>query len=482
MAIPETITLNSQGLAAAGGGEEQGTVADEESHLLPGHNNNNNYNNVNRNHDGIHLTNGGAASLLALRHGPPATGGATMKMKPMDHLEHSRRKNVCWSVSLLIVFLALIGSMAVWRYQDLAQGATNNNNDDDSSTSTTTTTTTTTPISPLDLTLQQVEERSANAREVLNKHYRRQSKIMAAGCEGTVLIIRHCDKYGPNVFDPNGDEHCSYVGMERTHFIKTLFALPSPPPSPPPAPDQSMLKSSPATTQTTNDNNFNKNNGNDYYYNSRRWPVPSYLFALTADRGTHLNFRERETLHPLSVQSGVGIDMMDPPDMPPRIFDLLQSGAMCGRLAVICWKHEYIPDLAVALGCGPTEGCPLEYPHDSFDQVWQIKYVFRPSTNTDDGNSSNGSHNRTAAGAANRNDDGDGNDDDGNPIATTSGGGTRGRRHVKHYQRDPKNPNDAWFVYATVQQQNFDPLAFSAHVGDYAPEGVPSGGRWKDEI
>ena len=477
MAIPEMITL-----------DKEDAVVDEESHLLPledrptttkglltteqqqQHQEPNGHA-TNHHHP---LTNGHATTSS-----PTTANGPSMK--PMDHLVSNRRKNLCWSVSLLIVFLGLIGSLAVWRYQDLSQASSaasattspsigNWPNDDSSGNSNT----------------NDSDNRAAHARQVLNKHFNRQSNLMAPGCEATIMIIRHCDKYGPNVYDQDGNEHCSYQGMERSHFLKTLFAKPM-------------------------DNNSIENDTPNW-----RWPLPSYLFALTADRGSHLNFRERETLHPLSIQSGLDIEMMDPNDMPPRLFDMLQSGDMCGRLAVVCWKHELIPDLAVALGCGQEQGCPAVYPRETFDQVWQIKYVFRPSlvastvastsnsTNSSVSTAANGDQQVNAAVSASVNNDNNIDDDDDNTSTENNsindGSGTAGgsnddddddtaknnsgsrflKKHKQHHSN--KRANDGWFVYASVQHQHFDPLTYSAQMGDYPPGGTPQGGRWKDEL
>jgi hypothetical protein len=86
--------------------------------------------------------------------------------------------------------------------------------------------------------------------------------------------------------------------------------------------------------------------------------------------------------------------------------------------------------LLVLLGCGPTAGCPMDYKGKEFDQVWQIKYVYRKFLQ------------------------------DGRPR--------------KHHKDNKKH----WDVFGSVQYEHFDPLAFSKQVGDYPSNGTPSGARW----
>jgi hypothetical protein len=49
---------------------------------------------------------------------------------------------------------------------------------------------------------------------------------------------------------------------------------------------------------------------------------------------------------------------------------------LCNELIVIVWKHSRIADLAHILGCGPQQGCPLDYSGKTFDQIWQIRYIY----------------------------------------------------------------------------------------------------------
>jgi hypothetical protein len=167
-----------------------------------------------------------------------------------------------------------------------------------------------------------------------HRHRNRKPPAFTApdGCEATVVIVRHCEKGSIR-------EHCSYSGFERSVYLSTIFG-----------------------------------NGDE------RWPAPSYIFAL--DAGSRHNakkrvFREMETVLPLAVKTNITVDysydVQHTKELGRNISDMLRSGKMCGKVAVICWKHSGIPHLAHKLGCGPEQGCPADYPSYSFDQAWQIK-------------------------------------------------------------------------------------------------------------
>jgi hypothetical protein len=218
------------------------------------------------------------------------------------------------------------------------------------------------------------------------------AKTPNIGCESTVLIIRHCEKEGINVEDDQGEQHCSYLGLERAHYLATLF-------------------------------------GN-------RWPMPSHLYALSAIRSKHENYRELETLDPISKKANVSIHTAwDPVHLASQLFSAMPNS--CGKLTVIAWKHSKMVELATALGCTT---CPQKYPEDSFDQVWQLKYVYSP------------------------------------PVLY---------HHEKPSKRTLKRgttkTEGSWNLFSTVTEQRFDPLEFSFRSGDYPDGGAKSGGLWNWE-
>ena len=201
------------------------------------------------------------------------------------------------------------------------------------------------------------------------------------GCEATIVILRHCEK-------ESIQEHCDFVGYERSVFLSTLF-------------------------------------GDD----QERWPAPSYIYAMgPGDRSNknRMNFREIETVGPLSEKTGVLIDYsasIKHIDLfAAKLLKLVTSGEMCGKVAVVSWKHSSIGDLARHLGCGPAQGCPVAYEDNTFDRAWQIRLVHREF-------------------------------------------GHSAQKTLKL----PKSPQ--WKVFGSVQQEGFDPLAFSKLSRDYPPDG-----------
>lgn len=113
-----------------------------------------------------------------------------------------------------------------------------------------------------------------------------------------------------------------------------------------------------------------------------------------------------------------------------QILAEVQTGQMCGKVTLISWKHSNIAHLAHHLGCGPAQGCPLDYRGKSFDNAWQIKFVYKQLEHSD-------------------------------------------RRDLK-LEKHPE-----WHIFGSVQPEGFDPLAFSKQFGDYPRGGTEYGARWQ---
>ena len=221
-----------------------------------------------------------------------------------------------------------------------------------------------------------------------------------AGCESTVIIIRHCEKLGPSTTDSDGNQHCSYVGHERAHFLPTLFDGPG------------------------------------------KWPVPSILYALAPKRSSYLNFREIETIQPLADKYGLPIhsEFSSSKEVSEDYFRKLSKGDMCGKVALVSWRHDMIPALADDLACFD---CPSIY-QETFDEVWILKYVY--------------------------------NVEETSVWKLKYGLESPSTRRGLHKKGRTKEQIPTWSVYSTITYQNFDPLKFSSDAGDY--NGHSSGGNW----
>lgn len=259
------------------------------------------------------------------------------------------------------------------------------------------------------------------------------TKHTARGCEATVLLMRHCEKIGPDIVDTTHNQHCSYLGLERARYIKTLFG------------------------------------------STHRWPKPSYLYAVSPNRTHHLNFRQVETLLPLSEKLRVPIDIQyalgHEGDLAWNILHKLRKGQLCGRTLLISWEHVHMPNLARALGCWVEQGCPWFYPEDSFDEVWQLKYVYGPVTLYNPKQQEKEGPALTTLEDTANNATMPPSEEDNTPER---------QRHLRHATTPPPKAktHGQWFVYGSVTQMNFDPLQFSMVNGDYPEGGTPMGGRW----
>lgn len=231
-------------------------------------------------------------------------------------------------------------------------------------------------------------------RDILHNHHHHPALVdpyynnTLPGCEMTVLLLRHCEK-------GNIREHCDYMGYERSVYLaSSVFG--------------------------------------------ERWPLPALIYAQ-GPGGRHnrhkMNFRELETIGPLAEKANVSVDdSFHSGNINEMVQEILAlRPALCGQAVVVSWKHSDMGHLARHLGCGPLQGCPVDYNGKTFDQVWQIKHIYAQALHSD-------------------------------------------RKSLQ-----PPEARASWHVFGSVQYENFDPLAFSKQVGDYPVGGTATGGRWRKQ-
>eukprot|EP00547_Thalassionema_nitzschioides_P011781 CAMPEP_0194258920 /NCGR_PEP_ID=MMETSP0158-20130606/42378_1 /TAXON_ID=33649 /ORGANISM="Thalassionema nitzschioides, Strain L26-B" /LENGTH=355 /DNA_ID=CAMNT_0038998505 /DNA_START=24 /DNA_END=1091 /DNA_ORIENTATION=- len=222
-------------------------------------------------------------------------------------------------------------------------------------------------------------EQKRNSRH--NKHKTDIQTIVPDGCESTVMLIRHCEKRSLK-------SHCNFIGYERAAYLATIFG------------DGDTAK----------------------------WPAPFKLYALGAARKHgKVNYREVETVKGIADKINKGnhknetivinqkYSTKNHKQLASEILHNIMQGKMCGKLALVSWKHSDLPKLASLLGCGPLEGCPLDYKGRMFDVVFEIKFIYK----------------------------------------------------AFHDTRDDILRKAHWKVFGNIQNEQFDPLAFSKSVGDY---------------
>lgn len=232
--------------------------------------------------------------------------------------------------------------------------------------------------------LAKVSPRSNGHQALLGKSAT-ETNDLPVGCHATTVIVRHCEK---------GDirEHCSALGFQRADYLASLF-------------------------------------GNDDTY---RWPAPSFIFALSpGDRNNENvhNYREVETVTPLSKKIGVSIDdsfgLDQSQDLAERILGMLTDGQLCNKVALVAWKHSEIPHLSNLLGCAEEHGCPTTWSLYDYDNTVQIIYSYHkqkyPSFVSEEKKNKN-----------------------------------------RMFGEDPQ-----WWINGHIQPQNFDPLEYAKRSGVY---------------
>ena len=268
-------------------------------------------------------------------------------------------------------------------------------------------------------------------------------------CTSHLIIMRHCEKevdvtiqgksHTTDKRDFFGDRHCNAPGKERSEYIATLFL----------GPDNGNDDEGGGMDDANNSANkdtdtlipmvqlSNKDSNSNSIKDASRtkkssltkpqFPSPNKLYALSAARynnnnkisKNHKNFREVETMRPLSERFHLDVDerfgVKEEGELATDYFtslsqsvmenietftranndrkdnstsssveDLAKEGrqkssnfALChDGMTVVNWKHSRIPTLAQALGCGTLEGCPKKYHGDDFDTVWLLTFQY----------------------------------------------------------------------------------------------------------
>jgi hypothetical protein len=98
---------------------------------------------------------------------------------------------------------------------------------------------------------------------------------------------------------------------------------------------------------------------------------PAVLFATGWTRHEHSR-RPYETLEPLARQLHRPIKRPFLAEQYPALARHILTSRECdGKVVVVCWVHDYLPQLAAALGVRPT---PAEWKKHIFDRVWRINW------------------------------------------------------------------------------------------------------------
>jgi len=99
--------------------------------------------------------------------------------------------------------------------------------------------------------------------------------------------------------------------------------------------------------------------------------LPAALYAAHTTKHSH-GLRTQETLAPLAKK--LHLPVQTPylsEDYAGLARSILNNPKYQGKTVVICWVHEYIPQLAAALGVRPE---PPRWKGDVYDRVYLISY------------------------------------------------------------------------------------------------------------
>ena len=98
---------------------------------------------------------------------------------------------------------------------------------------------------------------------------------------------------------------------------------------------------------------------------------PAALFAPKVTRRGHSR-RPYETLKPLAEHLKLSIQAPYGPTGYAALAKQIREGrSLDGKTVVVCWIHDYLPDLEQALGVKPK---PAPWKGSVYDRVWVITY------------------------------------------------------------------------------------------------------------
>lgn len=98
-------------------------------------------------------------------------------------------------------------------------------------------------------------------------------------------------------------------------------------------------------------------------------PAVLYIPRQTRDR---TSLRPYQTLQPLAQELRLSIHAPYPAKDYKELAQLIRkSPDLNGKVVVICWVHDYLPELAQAFGVKPKQ---TKWKNSQFDRVWSITF------------------------------------------------------------------------------------------------------------
>ena len=108
-----------------------------------------------------------------------------------------------------------------------------------------------------------------------------------------------------------------------------------------------------------------------------KFPRPDVLFATHQSKHSNRPF---ETIEPLSQALNLPVNSEFMDEDYASLARLLLGGQYAGKIVLVAWHHDTLPQLAAALGVEPQ---PAPWPPTQFDRVWRIDWHDGKATLTD---------------------------------------------------------------------------------------------------
>ena len=100
--------------------------------------------------------------------------------------------------------------------------------------------------------------------------------------------------------------------------------------------------------------------------------TPISIYAQRPDK-EHSSQRPIETMNPLANALNIQINTQYTRELfPQMVTEILLSQKYEGKMVLICWEHDDIPDIARMLGAAEA---PKKWKSKAFDRLWILKFV-----------------------------------------------------------------------------------------------------------
>lgn len=98
-------------------------------------------------------------------------------------------------------------------------------------------------------------------------------------------------------------------------------------------------------------------------------PAAIYAMGYGSEDSSH---RAIETVTPLAQALGLSIlDQYQEEDIKPLVNEILTTPAYDGKMVLLCWEHNMIPQIAQAFG---ENNMPDTWDSDDFWSVWELNF------------------------------------------------------------------------------------------------------------